>query len=482
MAANTTNAQENIQWYKGEDLFDLAWIGASFSPSDPKYAEKMAQIKRVFQEHNVLQELADNWRDGLISEPFAWQLKDRQGKRVEASEAEIELQRWIDWVNQQALEIDPKATNFQQSDPWAEFVLSIGVCGEGNLRLWQPDRYAEADDPIHRIHLHAPKAGSVEVERDKDGFIEKVTYTYGDGQREVLTQDEQGNLVVTSSDAEVEPLTIPTERRWTVQQVHKPSILSQGAKRKQSSICHALTMKLRNQDIGGFKERTLINAEFPQDEAGNPIEVERGPGIDTYIYGIQQGDAMNPSYATPSIHESQPVPVHTFIESIQIDRTLLYHEFRQGHLLAAGDGGLSGESRIQMRQAFELYLRGWKRPIESAIANVLNIVLRILGYTNLEAVVELRITTGKLSAEEKAGVMGEFQAGLLSRATAISKLGTVTDPDAELALIDEELKQMAERQQLNDPFGLGETDEEEEAGAGEGTDDEAGSEQPPAAA
>lgn len=480
--AHSKAVQENIKWYKGEDLFDIAWIGATFSPKDPKYADKLAQLKRVFQEHNFIQELTDNWRDGLISEPFAWQLKDRKGQRVEASEAEVQLQRWIDWVNQQALELDPESTNFQQSDPWAEFVLSVGVCGEGNLRLWQPDRYAEADDPIHRIHLHAPKAGSVEIERDKDGFIEKVTYNYGDSQKEVLTQDTQGNLLVTTSGDETEALTIPTERRWTVQQVYKPSILSQGAKRKQASVCHALTMKLRNQEIGGFKERTLVNAEFPLDEQGNPVEVERGPGIDTYIYGIQQGDTLNPSYATPSIHESQPVPVTTFIDSIQADRMLLYHEFRQGHLLAA-DGGLSGESRIQMRQAFELYLRGWKRPVESAIANILNIVLRILGYTELEAVVELRITTGKLSAEEQGAVMAQHQAGLLSRATTIAKLGTVHDVDAELALLDEEMKQQTDRQQLTDPFGLGEADEqEEEPGTREGTDNQGGTRQPPTSA
>ena len=144
--------------------------------------------------------------------------------------------------------------------------------------------------------------------------------------------------------------------------------------------------------------------------------------------------------------ESEPVPVQTFIDSIQIDRQLLYLEFRQGHLLADGDGGLSGESRIQMRQNFELYLRSWKRPIESAIANVLNIVLRLLGYTELEAVVQLNITTGKLSAEERAAVIAEYQAGLLSKATSLEQLDSVDDVDAELALIKEEAEEaMASR-------------------------------------
>ncbi|MEM9486505.1 MAG: phage portal protein, partial [Cyanobacteria bacterium P01_F01_bin.116] len=123
----------------------------------------------------------------------------------------------------------------------------------------------------------------------------------------------------------------------------------------------------------------------------------------------------------------------------------------QGHLLADGDGGLSGESRIQMRQNFELYLRAWKRPIESAISNILNIVLRLLDYTELEAVVQLNITTGKLSSEERQAVISEYQAGLLSKATALAQLDSVDDVDAELALIDEERQAAAATQSTSLP-------------------------------
>jgi hypothetical protein len=79
-----------------------------------------------------------------------------------------------------------------------------------------------------------------------------------------------------------------------------------------------------------------------------------------------------------------------------------------------------------------------KTTIEAAIANILNVVLRILGYEELEAVVQLRITTGKLSPEERQMIITEFDKGLLSKATAIALLGSVDDCDAELALIAEE--------------------------------------------
>ncbi|MGG6295284.1 hypothetical protein ACQ4M4_12915 [Leptolyngbya sp. AN02str] len=444
-AQSCKSAQENIEWYKGFDLFKLAWVGPKFDSRDPEYERKMAELKRVFQGHNVLAELVDNWKDGLVSEPFTWYLKDSNGQRVEAAEAEIALQRWLDWVNQQALELDPCTTNFEQTDIWSEFVLSLGVTGEACLRLWQPERFADDPDPIHQIHLHAPKTGTVQVERGDDGFVDEMSYAYGQGTQEKHTRNDRGEMVITTSTNE-EPLVIDTGGRWLIQRVQGRSLLTPSAKQKQGSICHALTMKLRNQEIGGFKERTLLNAEFPEDEEGNPVAVERGPGIDQYLYGIPTGDPTSPGYAMPQIHESQPVSVQTFIDSIQIDRTLLYLEFKQGHLLSSGDGGLSGESRIQMRQGFELFLRGYKRPVESAIANILNIVLRILGYTELEAVVQLNITTGKLSAEERSQIIEEYQSGLLSKATAIATLGTVKDVDAELSLIEEDINAAMARQ------------------------------------
>ncbi|NER81159.1 MAG: phage portal protein, partial [Leptolyngbya sp. SIO1D8] len=145
-----------------------------------------------------------------------------------------------------------------------------------------------------------------------------------------------------------------------------------------------------------------------------------------------------PGYAPVGIHESQPVDNASLVASVSLDRTLLYLELAQGHLLSAGDGALSGESRIQMRSQFELQLRGWKRRVESAISNVLNIVLRLLGYEAYEAIVDLRLCTGKISSEERQVYIAEYQAGLLSKSTAIAKLGSVSDVDAELSLISEE--------------------------------------------
>jgi hypothetical protein len=135
---------------------------------------------------------------------------------------------------------------------------------------------------------------------------------------------------------------------------------------------------------------------------------------------------------------NQPIAPDGFLKSIAAYREFIYHSFGQGHLLASADGNINGVSRIQLRQDFEMKLTRQKTTIEAAIANILNVVLRILGYEELEAVVQLRITTGKLSPEERQMIITEFDKGLLSKATAIALLGSVEDVDSELALIREE--------------------------------------------
>lgn len=452
---STAHRNTHRDYFHGE-YWPTGWIGPTVATTDPDYSKRMAALERVFQSANILRECAQNWRDGLISEPFQWFLKTPNGDRVTtaadaddrdetAATAELELQRWLDHVAQQAINADPAATDFQQSDPWAEFVLSLGVLGEGGLRLWQPERYADAPDPIHRIHLHATKAGAVQVDRsDTDGFIDKITYQSASGSE---MQTMAGDVVTVSVQGQDEPLELDTGGRWLIQHTTGESIYTPSVKRLQNALNHALTMMVRNTEVAGFREKVFGNAEYPTDADGNPVRIESGPGVDTYLYGTPTGDPQSPGYAPVSVFQSEPVDNSSLVASVETWRRLMYMQFAQGHLLSAGDGSLSGESRIQMRGQFELNLRGWKRRIESAIASVLNIVLRLLEFEGYEVVVELQVTTGKLSPEERAGIITEYQAGLLSKATALAKLGTA-DVDAELILILEESAEGMQRRDI----------------------------------
>lgn len=463
---SNTHTELHRDYFHGE-YWPSGWIGPTVSQGDPKYTERMQALERVFQSANVLRECAQNWRDGLISEPFTWFLKAENGDRAvtdpdatdrdeTAATAELELQRWLDHVEQSASLTNPADSDFQQADPWAEFVLALGVLGEAGLRLWQPERFADDPDPVKRIYLHTTRLRSVLIDRNVfDGFIDKITYYSATG-NEVQTMD--GQTVTVTTQGQEEPLELDTGGRWLIQYAMGESIFTPSVIRLQAALNHCLTMMVRNTEVAGFREKVFGNAEYPTDADGNPISIESGPGIDTYLYGTPTGDPSSPGYAPVSVFQSEPVDNSSLAAAVEIYRKLIYMEFAQGHLITTGTGGLSGESRIQQRSQFELNLRGWKRRIESAIASILNIVLKLLEFEGYEAVVQLNVTTGKLSHEEQAAIVQLYQAGLLSKATALSKLG-VDDVDAELNLILTEAAEGMERRDipneaLPNPLGI----------------------------
>ncbi|MBD0266417.1 MAG: hypothetical protein ICV85_09625, partial [Tolypothrix sp. T3-bin4] len=79
--------------------------------------------------------------------------------------------------------------------------------------------------------------------------------------------------------------------------------------------------------------------------------------------------------------------------------------------------------------------------IENAFANILEVVIRFLNplkYRNIAANVKLRKGINYMTPEESTEIRNNYQARLISRATAMSKLG-IENPDSEAALIDEEL-------------------------------------------
>jgi hypothetical protein len=65
------------------------------------------------------------------------------------------------------------------------------------------------------------------------------------------------------------------------------------------------------------------------------------------------------------------------------------------------------------------------------------VLCKLYGY-DVRPTVELRKSGTFVSPEAKAQTIAEYNAGLLSKATAIARLGSVEDVDAELAQIETE--------------------------------------------
>lgn len=427
------------KYYEGDHW--ATWIGPK--PSDPQRED---DVKRVFVSLNLVKECVDRHARCLIGKFPNWYLKDANGDRPENSEAEIELQRWIERVFERAATADRSSTE-EIANPFFDAVVAMLLDGRSHLRLWQPTRFAELDDDIERTHLHSIRSGGVTMDYSiDDGFLDEIRYSYGNGKIEKQRLD--GNMLTidngeTDEAGQPKPYEVDTGGRWAITTMKAAPLVTRQITQLQDSLNFALTMMMRDQEQSGFLERLFINLQAPgqdvQQADGSmqfvPDEMARGVGIDQFLYTVPDRDGKP---VPGEVVMSQPIGPDHYLKTIDKLIDAIYNQFGQGHMIGSGDGAINGVSRVQMRADFEQILQGHAHTIQAAFANVFNVVLRLLGYDQYTCVVELRPTTGKLMPDEIKAIIEEHNADLLDQAGAIVAIGRTDDPDTTIKMIEED--------------------------------------------
>jgi hypothetical protein len=456
--------QENLDLYNG-DHWDF-WIGPKVDENEPNAQEFNAAIERVFQTNNLIRNCIDRHVRALIGRFPNWFFKDASGDRVEtepeegdeaapnsaATEAELLIQRWIDRI--QSLSQTQEA---DMGDPFKKAVKDLAVTDTAYLRIWTPEKFKEAKDPIRRVAIHSPDIGAIEFIYDKDKFLEKIYYRYQvDNVDYIESQsidEATGETVIQTLDSNEKQLLDDEEirlnlgGRYTVYKMSAPSLITQSARDAQSAANFVLTMLMRNLEQAGFLERIILGAQPPghwDDVNGVKTFVpdnnfKIGVGQTAFIQGTPNFDAEDniTGYSNPSVNYREPVNVETFERSHVLATSIIYHQMGQGHLLAT-DLNMSGIARVQSRQDFDTTLEEHRNTVQSAIGGILGAALMLMvdnpeAYEGLDVAVQLRLSTSKPLPEELEQNRKDFEGGLKARTTAMSATG-IEDPDAEQQL------------------------------------------------
>lgn len=478
MAINLPSASDNLAFYAGDTF--AYWNGPAPQPDEDDYGRVMDLLERVHVNANLVAECIDTWRDALVGNDPDWYLT-RNGERPEGEDAGIAkaeqlLQSWWEW--QRSL-----ASRQRRQAPITEAVAQMlttdpdatGI-GSAYLRVYSPLRYRDAklppEESYRKIGLQLCPPGSVEVERDDDNLIWQFKYKWstpnGGSRTETHELLESGLTRSTYADGSVAEYDLGG--LLPIVEMSGPCLITQSIRSLQLALNTTLTMCGQNVSLAGFVERVILNAQMPgewEDRGGREVfvpsteAVQFGPGRAPFLVGVPVGDPANPSgYTTPSISYRDPSPVVTFTDSFDLLRTAFYQAMGLGHLLSAGDGSLSGVSRIHIKDNWITRLGLYRPIVETAIADIFRIVLlqlqgmKAVDAKNLEPVVELRLNIGRPLPEEQTAVIANYNAGLISRTRAMSGVG-VEDPDAELELINREREEAAqagaERLQAREP-------------------------------
>jgi hypothetical protein len=501
-----TLLDENRRVYNGDHWRDgLGWVGPW--PAVPEQATASQQrvieflrktIRTEFISINATKEGVDRNESGTVGieprwgftpttielpenatpgSPAAKAAEDKANAR--ARDLETRVTGWWDKKSGHAICQDVARRLLYGIEPVAEVTGYLYIPSSFLVAEKQPDgstkkvlRIRSLEDAFDKIHFEALDADQGRVVRDPETLAEigvKPTKRGDQGEATAVevTYLEPGDAprpktVVQTINGDSRPsISLDLGGRLTMITVRRQAFVTPQVRQSQKALNFAATMVKRNEETSGFLQDTLINADLPGQEIGEGAKkrfvadpMPRGPLalVNLKGYEIFDKDGNAIGLTTPSIDHRSPVDPTPTIKGKREHYADIMGEFKQRHVLIAGDAVASGESRIQARADHTAELRLTQAPIElfgrwlvetvALYANALWQLSRGDASANtildgLRATFTCYLDAGPVDYNERAQNLAEMEAGVLSRQSTIEANGIV-DVDAEIARINSE--------------------------------------------
>ena len=485
-------AKAATQFFNGNHWQDGdGFIGQLPPRTLPGWQQITQDIKDAFVTENVIQEIVETHVGGILGREPLWSFLSGPDAPEEAV-GEL-LTEW--WNEREAL------NDLQRS---AETVI---LEGRAVRRLYIPKgRLSEngevppqgdipdALDFIFFENLHSDVAG-VFTDPDTQFQIGIYLFEEKDDEGNVLANcaelsflDKNGDTVcrvVKDRGADVEYGPYSLGGRLLLHELSRRPLVTEQVQSEQKALNLAHTMMMRNVNLAGARERSVVNAQPPRrpvrvqnpKDPGSvtttePGTYETGAGAVMFLMGFpirnEKGDIIG--YTNPNVSISDPAPVDTFVETRNHYYSAMLGQCHQRHVLIVDKAESSGRAREQARAEFERSLKETKTVIDAAGRWQLETSLRLAAqfsnqtatYIDLRADFNCLIDSGEVDPEKITTVISMRQPGgprnepLISDETARNLVG-IDDAAAEKARIDEEaptdadIKKRGERQQLLNP-------------------------------
>lgn len=493
------DAETNKSLFDGDHwLKSDGWIGPKPAANDENEEVVWAEIESGFVSKNAIAEVIDRHANAVIGTEPQWSftprraLKDDEQPSAEdqafIDEAEAALTEWWDSKKQILLELQTAL----RAALWGE-----RVC----LRLYVPRGLVTSEDgnvlvprgdlaqSLERIFIEVVEFDRGAIERDPDTQEELGVYLFADKDNLGLQPDEiqdfaelhylddlKRAVIRIVGMVEEAQTSLDLNGQIAFHQIRLTPFVTESIRSQNKLLNMACTMMARNVVLGGFLERVILNAQAPgrwvedPSKAGGkvfePAEFKVGAGSTNLLMGAPIYDPARPGFITgytnPSVVYRDPVDPKSFITTKAEAYADILDETRQRHVLIAKDATASGESRRQAMADFETSLnasittinQAGRWLIETALAMAANFSGQPERFKQLRGVFECKINVGPIPAEENQQVINLRSAGLLSRETAMVRIG-VDDPASEAEKVVQETTAGAEQQaQVNKILGV----------------------------
>lgn len=489
-------AEENLAFYKGDHWqAGMGWSGPMLDSTDANYARTMERIGNGFVSVNAIGEIVDRHVGGLLGRTPNFYTAVRRplatGEDVTADEqtlideADALLAGW--WNGQRGVmpDDDQGIRVCTPLEVAKRFCTNLLLARRASLRLFLSPGAIGADEEtgqpavpkltaeeaLANLYLQQPEPGQAGVYINQKTLRPAGVFRYEDpetgeefvefcylsatgtpGQTTIGRPGETVIKVFGREGAGESAATLDLGGRLTIYEAQRPELVDDSIRRAQRALNKAKTMGSRNLDQGGFLERLFMNAQMPgtwNDDMSEftPAAFQVGAGTANFLVGIPITDEQGrvTGYTTPTPYWKDPVPTTVFEQAAGGFYRDILGMADQTYALIAGDATSSGESRIQAKDDYRRSLLTTKGQIDAAVRWVLETVLAMAAvfagtpgrYAGLQVVADSQIDLGVLSAGEFGRVIAAHGANLLSRETAMRRIG-VESPVSEATLLDAE--------------------------------------------
>jgi hypothetical protein len=469
-------------WLNGE-----GWVGAKPPNTDTKYGEVMKMIESIFLSRNVILEVCERHVEAVVGTEPQWSITVTRELGMITDDSGNETPEKP--TNEEATRIKEAQTALTKWFKHHDVIFAVHQAlinavsqGRGVLRLYIPPQATVLEpekgvptipfdtlaNNITRLYIEAPSpATSGELRTitnalrgayykfvDEDNF-NRLEFQYLENQAsnaKTIIQIESQNKAQDSNFLEV---SYATGGRLLIYEIKLPSIISPQVVQHQKALNKSLVMMSRNQDLGGFVERTILNGQQPgvwekdsnNNETFKPAALQMGAGVTNFIAPYEFKDDLGGKTMIPaSIAYREPVDPKVFFDTVKGLREGILAEVKQTHALIAGDSTASAVSRIQATNEFAAKLKLSKNQIEKAFEWMLETTLKLAAnfttdptrYDDLRATCTAIINVTTPSSSDIDTVIKLNEKGLMSAETAMLSTGKITDAAAEFEKLKRE--------------------------------------------
>ncbi|MCA9875215.1 MAG: phage portal protein [Anaerolineales bacterium] len=471
----------NLRFYNGDHWQEgTGWTGPTVPETHTQYGHTMQLLEKIFVSRNSIAQAVNQHVAGVLGNPPRWTITG--GDDALMQEAEMLLTTWL--ANQQGYAARTLSKETKLCSPLEVVNLATKhalLTTRGGLRFFvaNPDSaeaaqnepasadtnqynlpILPAEEAINQIFIHNPDPRQAAVFVDENTMTTVGLYTYQEdkvqkAELSYIGRDGNTILLILDETGIESGAKLPLGRRLMHYEIERPLFITEQIRAAQKALNKAETMTSKNLDVGGFLERVFLNAQPPGTweknsqtgiEEFKPLPLEIGPGLTTFISGMEEArpDGSR-TYATPSALFREPTNPEAFTDTSDHYHASILEQCGQLHTLLANEGNISGESRSQARDAYKKSLLETKPEADKALVWLLETVLALTAvlsgqpgrYEALAVSVDCQLDLGIITSDEVTQTVQAHGAGLLSRETAMSKIG-VTDPTAEKQRIQDE--------------------------------------------